>query len=64
MSVHVRLLEFRRKGMFWIKVFSVPLLILFKDLDQQQTSFRTVETHIRLEALFVMLTVEFFSKYK
>lgn len=45
-----------------MKVFNVPRLILFKDLDQQHTAFRTVVTYIRLQALFVMLTVEIFSK--
>lgn len=60
MSVHVRPLEFhseqkkkkivlerKRKGMFCMKVFSVPRLILFKDLGQQEKPFRTVETYIR-----------------
>ena len=74
MSVHVRPLEFQseqkkkivlqsiRQGIFWMRAFNVPRLILFKDLDQQQTPFRTVKTYIRLQALFVMLTVDFFSK--
>jgi len=30
-----------------MKVFSVPRLILFKDLGQQEKPFRTVETYIR-----------------
>jgi len=72
MSVHVQPLEFPseqkiiivlesiRKGIFVVKIFDVLRLFLFKDLDQQQTPFRSVETYIRQQGLFVMLTVEFF----